>query len=115
MSKKDVFPDERDEELIREILKEDETQEPYPDGESVGKERKENKMGILPVKRLIVSMSLPMMVSMLVYIWGATSQIRPVRTMSREIIARKTAKPRDSFGTSLSAFLLFVFLHKNNL
>jgi hypothetical protein len=26
----------------------------------------ENKMGVLPVKRLIVSMSLPMMISMLV-------------------------------------------------
>jgi putative MATE family efflux protein len=29
-------------------------------------ERKENKMGIMPVKRLIISMSLPMMISMLV-------------------------------------------------
>ena len=28
--------------------------------------REENKMGIMPVKRLIVSMSLPMMASMLV-------------------------------------------------
>ena len=29
-------------------------------------ERKENKMGVMPVKRLIISMSLPMMISMLV-------------------------------------------------
>ena len=28
--------------------------------------QKENKMGVMPVKKLIISMSLPMMVSMLV-------------------------------------------------
>ena len=30
------------------------------------KEIKENKMGVLPIKKLIITMSLPMMVSMLV-------------------------------------------------
>ena len=30
------------------------------------KERAENKMGVMPVKKLIVMMSLPMMISMLV-------------------------------------------------
>ncbi len=34
--------------------------------ENVTEERKENKMGVLPINRLLISMSLPMMISMLV-------------------------------------------------
>ena len=35
-------------------------------GKQIEEQRKENKMGVMPVRKLVISMSLPMMISMLV-------------------------------------------------
>ena len=65
---------------------------------------KENKMGVMPVKRLIVSMSLPMMVSMLVQaLYNIVDSIFVARIEENALTAVTLAFPMQMFMISVAS------------
>ena len=66
-------------------------------------ERKENKMGVMPVKRLIISMSLPMMVSMLVQaLYNVVDSIFVARLSEQALTAVTLAFPLQNLMLRLA-------------
>ena len=71
---------------------------------SMTTERKENKMGVLPVKRLIISMSLPMMISMLVQaLYNVVDSIYVARISEDALTAVTLAFPMQNLMIALGA------------
>ena len=71
---------------------------------SMTNERKENKMGVLPVKRLIISMSLPMMISMLVQaLYNVVDSIYVARISEDALTAVTLAFPMQNLMIALGA------------
>ncbi len=67
-------------------------------------ERKENKMGVLPVKQLIISMSLPMMISMLVQaLYNVVDSIYVARISENALTAVTLAFPMQNLMIALGA------------
>ena len=67
-------------------------------------ERKENKMGVMPVKRLIISMSLPMMVSMLVQaLYNVVDSIFVARLSEQALTAVTLAFPLQNLMIAVSS------------
>ena len=67
-------------------------------------ERKENKMGVLPVKRLILSMSLPMMISMLVQaLYNVVDSIYVARLSEQALTAVTLAFPMQNLMIALGS------------
>ena len=67
-------------------------------------ERKENKMGVMPVKKLIVTMSLPMMVSMLVQaLYNVVDSIYVARLSESALTAVTLAFPLQNLMIALGS------------
>ncbi len=104
MKKQKNLADGSEEELIREIMKDEDGKEPYPDGENGGNERKENRMGTQPVKRLIVSMSLPMMISMLVQaLYNVVDSVFVAKIEEKALTAVTLAFPMQNLMIAVAA------------
>ncbi len=102
MSNMDKDRDELGDKQIENYLKEDASS---VDGDiSGGEPRSENKMGTLPVKRLIVSMSLPMMISMLVQaLYNIVDSVFVAQIEERALTAVTLAFPVQNFMISVAA------------
>lgn len=67
-------------------------------------ERKENKMGVMPVKKLIISMSLPMMISMLVQaLYNVVDSIYVARLSESALTAVTLAFPLQNMMIALGS------------
>ena len=65
---------------------------------------KENKMGVMPVKQLIVSMSLPMMISMLVQaLYNIVDSVFVAQIEEKALTAVTLAFPMQNFMISVAA------------
>ena len=101
MTEKERLRDELDEQTIKEILEEDKEGSVSPDD---GERRGENKMGTMPVKRLIISMSLPMMISMLVQaLYNVVDSIFVAQIEEKALTAVTLAFPMQNFMISVAA------------
>ena len=101
MTEKERLRDELDEQTIKEILEEDKEESISPDD---GERRGENKMGTMPVKRLIISMSLPMMISMLVQaLYNVVDSIFVAQIEEKALTAVTLAFPMQNFMISVAA------------
>ncbi len=95
MTEKEKHLEEMDDEQITKILQEEDTKP---------ETRKENKMGVLPVKRLIVSMSLPMMISMLVQaLYNIVDSIFVAQIEEKALTAVTLAFPMQNFMIAVAA------------
>ncbi len=66
--------------------------------------RKENKMGVMPVKQLIISMSLPMMISMLVQaLYNVVDSIFVARLGENALTAVTLAFPMQNMLIALAS------------
>ena len=75
--------------------------------ENVGS--KENKMGVMPVGRLLVSMSVPMMASMLVMaLYNIIDSMFVSRISENALTALSMAFPVQNLMVALSAGILFL-------
>ena len=73
-------------------------------------ERKENKMGVMPVKRLIISMSLPMMVSMLVQaLYNVVDSIFVARLSEQALTAVTLAFPLQNLMIAPVIWLIMLY------
>ena len=102
MSNMDKDRDELGDKQIENYLKEDASS---VNGDiSGGEARSENKMGTLPVKRLIISMSLPMMISMLVQaLYNIVDSVFVAQIEERALTAVTLAFPVQNFMISVAA------------
>jgi Na+-driven multidrug efflux pump len=67
-------------------------------------ERKENKMGVMPVKKLIISMSLPMMISMLVQaLYNIVDSVYVARLSESALTAVTLAFPLQNLMIALGS------------
>ena len=67
-------------------------------------ERKENKMGVMPVKKLIITMSLPMMISMLVQaLYNIVDSVYVARVSESALTAVTLAFPMQSMMIALGS------------
>lgn len=72
--------------------------------EKLPKEREENKMGVMPVKRLIVTMSLPMMISMLVQaLYNVVDSVFVAQIEEKALTAVTLAFPMQTFMISVGS------------
>ena len=89
-----------DEDIAR-MIEQEGTEKASDSKESV---RAENKMGTLPVKRLIVSMSLPMMISMLVQaLYNIVDSVFVAQISEKALTAVTLAFPMQNFMISVAA------------
>ena len=94
MKEEEMLRDELDDQTIEELRREDEE-------ESTASE---NKMGVLPVRRLIVTMSLPMMISMLVQaLYNIVDSVFVAQIEERALTAVTLAFPMQNFMISVAA------------
>ena len=67
-------------------------------------QRKENKMGVMPVKKLIITMSLPMMISMLVQaLYNVVDSIYVARLSESALTAVTLAFPLQNLMIALGS------------
>ena len=93
-----------EEQQIVDILLEDSEEEALYGAESTPETREENKMGVLPVRRLIISMSLPMMISMLVQaLYNIVDSIFVAQIEEKALTAVTLAFPMQNFMISVAA------------
>lgn len=105
MTEKDKLRDEMDDKEIEEIL-EEEKKEGDSRGSSDQAEngRGENKMGVMPIRRLIISMSLPMMISMLVQaLYNVVDSIFVAQIEEKALTAVTLAFPMQNFMIAVAA------------
>ena len=93
-----------EEQQIVDILREDSEEEAMYGADSTPETREENKMGVLPVRRLIISMSLPMMISMLVQaLYNIVDSIFVAQIEEKALTAVTLAFPMQNFMISVAA------------
>ena len=70
----------------------------------MSEQRKENKMGVMPVKQLIISMSLPMMISMLVQaLYNVVDSIFVAKISENALTAVTLAFPMQNLMIALAS------------
>ncbi len=104
MLNKDREITDAEEQQIVDILKEESEEEALYGADSTPETRQENKMGVLPVRKLIVTMSLPMMISMLVQaLYNIVDSIFVAQIEEEALTAVTLAFPMQNFMISVAA------------
>ena len=105
MTDKEKHLEEMDDEQIARILQEEDEEEArHGSDANPAAHRKENKMGVQPVKRLIISMSLPMMISMLVQaLYNIVDSIFVAQIEEKALTAVTLAFPMQNFMIAVAA------------
>ena len=101
MKEKDKLSDSAVDRELSRMIQEEETE---GTAEGHGAPRQENKMGVLPVKRLLISMSLPMMISMLVQaLYNIVDSVFVAQIEEKALTAVTLAFPMQNFMISVAA------------
>ena len=101
MKEKGKLPGDMEDEDITRLIQEEESEST---GQTQDGSRQENKMGVLPVKRLLISMSLPMMISMLVQaLYNIVDSVFVAQIEEKALTAVTLAFPMQNFMISVAA------------
>ena len=101
MKEKGKLSGDMEDEDITRLIQEEESEST---GQPQDGSRQENKMGVLPVKRLLVSMSLPMMISMLVQaLYNIVDSVFVAQIEEKALTAVTLAFPMQNFMISVAA------------